>query len=309
MWGAAPILAAATTTLTSGEVWAIAAASGLVGYAFAVYSRRVTGSYPWRVPALIWGLLGVLVPVISLLLEAVARLTTRPVPPPAADPFGPSDYFSASAAPGTPGASDPSSPGNAWPPPDPQWQPPPAPAPQWQPPTAEHQQPGAPGPEIDQAGVPNWQVGTPVGPAAPPWPPPLGPEAFPPAPGQGFPAAPPYAGPGDPSSTWQPPEAQVYPARTQPGLAAPEGWSQPLPYVPAATPPPLFGWYPDPTGRHEERYWDGRLWSHRVSDNAVRSDDPLHLEATPGTTPDAATPPLIGPSVPPDQAGSGSTTA
>ena len=98
MWGAAPIFAAATTTLTSGEVWAIAAASGLVGYGFAVYSRRVTGSYPWRVPALIWGLFGVLVPVISLILEAVARLTTCPLPPPVADPFSPAGYRSAPVA-------------------------------------------------------------------------------------------------------------------------------------------------------------------------------------------------------------------
>ena len=39
--------------------------------------------------------------------------------------------------------------------------------------------------------------------------------------------------------------------------------------------PPLFGWYPDPTGRHEERYWDGRHWSDTVSDTGERSLDPI----------------------------------
>jgi hypothetical protein len=26
------------------------------------------------------------------------------------------------------------------------------------------------------------------------------------------------------------------------------------------------GWYPDPTGRHGVRYWDGRIWTDEVSD-------------------------------------------
>jgi hypothetical protein len=47
----------------------------------------------------------------------------------------------------------------------------------------------------------------------------------------------------------------------------------------------LFGWYPDPTGRHEQRYWDGKHWSDRVSDNSVRSDDPLHPQPDAGTDP------------------------
>jgi hypothetical protein len=58
--------------------------------------------------------------------------------------------------------------------------------------------------------------------------------------------------------------------------AAPEGWIPGSAYGSSDQPPPLFGWYPDPTGRHEERYWDGRHWSDRVADNSVRSDDPLH---------------------------------
>jgi hypothetical protein len=54
--------------------------------------------------------------------------------------------------------------------------------------------------------------------------------------------------------------------------------------VPTGFPPPagdgegraaLFGWYPDPTGRHASRYFDGRQWSDLVSDGGVASNDPL----------------------------------
>jgi hypothetical protein len=34
-------------------------------------------------------------------------------------------------------------------------------------------------------------------------------------------------------------------------------------------------WHPDPTGRHQLRYWDGRTWSEHVSDNGVAGADPL----------------------------------
>jgi hypothetical protein len=294
MWSAAPILAASKATLTSGqldELWVAAVASGVLAYAFAVYSRRVTGAYPWRWPPFIWGILGVLIPGFSLLLEALARLTTRSVPP-AAQPFGSRNYFGADAPIGGPESADPSGPSSGWPPPpepgthweppagsvsypppsEPtapgqawqapaHWQPPAAPS-QWQPPqpgqSAQAQEPGAPGPPT---------------PAAPPWPPPLGPEAFQPAQGQ--------------PQAWQPSATHAYPPATQSSIPGPEGWVPPLPYVPAQTPAPLFGWYPDPTGRHEQRYWDGKHWSDRVSDNSVRSDDPLHPQPDAGTDPSA----------------------
>lgn len=34
------------------------------------------------------------------------------------------------------------------------------------------------------------------------------------------------------------------------------------------------GWLPDPSGRHQLRYWDGRVWTERVSDNSVQGADP-----------------------------------
>lgn len=39
--------------------------------------------------------------------------------------------------------------------------------------------------------------------------------------------------------------------------------------------PPLFGWYPDPSGRHELRYFDGRHWADLVVDGGEHSNDPV----------------------------------
>ncbi len=58
----------------------------------------------------------------------------------------------------------------------------------------------------------------------------------------------------------------------------------PSPQVPAGPPPPasdatgkaaLFGWYPDATGRHEQRYWDGRGWTGHVRDGEQQATDPV----------------------------------
>ncbi len=38
------------------------------------------------------------------------------------------------------------------------------------------------------------------------------------------------------------------------------------------TPP---GWHPDPTGRHEHRFWDGASWTDQVSDGGTVAADPL----------------------------------
>lgn len=34
-------------------------------------------------------------------------------------------------------------------------------------------------------------------------------------------------------------------------------------------------WYPDPTGRHQHRYWDGAAWTANVADSGQTSSDPL----------------------------------
>jgi hypothetical protein len=41
----------------------------------------------------------------------------------------------------------------------------------------------------------------------------------------------------------------------------------PVPQVPA-------GWHPDPTGRHEQRYWDGLRWTADVADAGQAAVDP-----------------------------------
>ncbi len=39
--------------------------------------------------------------------------------------------------------------------------------------------------------------------------------------------------------------------------------------------PPVAGWQPDPSGRHDYRYWDGAAWTDDVSDNGQTSVDPM----------------------------------
>ncbi|HUY29844.1 MAG TPA: DUF2510 domain-containing protein [Acidimicrobiales bacterium] len=58
-----------------------------------------------------------------------------------------------------------------------------------------------------------------------------------------------------------------------PPVAAPAGPPPPARDETGAT--PLFGWYADATGRHEQRYWDGRRWSEHVLDDGARGVDPV----------------------------------
>lgn len=46
---------------------------------------------------------------------------------------------------------------------------------------------------------------------------------------------------------------------------------------PQLPPPPLLdaGWYPDPTGRYEARYWDGHKWSSHISHYGATGSDPI----------------------------------
>lgn len=38
---------------------------------------------------------------------------------------------------------------------------------------------------------------------------------------------------------------------------------------------PVGSWQPDPSGRHERRYYDGFVWTEHVIDGDVQSTDPL----------------------------------
>jgi len=33
------------------------------------------------------------------------------------------------------------------------------------------------------------------------------------------------------------------------------------------------GWYPDPARRHQQRFWDGRVWTCSVSDAGIQGVD------------------------------------
>jgi hypothetical protein len=53
---------------------------------------------------------------------------------------------------------------------------------------------------------------------------------------------------------------------------------------------PEPGWHPDPTTRHEYRYWDGRSWTDDVADRGVTATDPVDGSASPASEPNAPTP-------------------
>ncbi|MDR1999219.1 MAG: DUF2510 domain-containing protein [Frankiaceae bacterium] len=61
------------------------------------------------------------------------------------------------------------------------------------------------------------------------------------------------------SAPYQPPQAGQQPPGGYPSQAAPS--------APA-------GWFPDPFGRHESRYYDGSRWTEHVANNGATSVDP-----------------------------------
>lgn len=70
--------------------------------------------------------------------------------------------------------------------------------------------------------------------------------------------------------------------------------------------PGQAGWYGDPAGRFESRYWDGARWTQAVMDNGVASSDPeFHEQSSamgPGgvsSNPLSAVPPPLGQAPPP----------
>lgn len=44
---------------------------------------------------------------------------------------------------------------------------------------------------------------------------------------------------------------------------------------PQSPPAPAGDWHPDPSGRHEHRYYDGTAWTEHVVDGAVQGTDPV----------------------------------
>ena len=68
------------------------------------------------------------------------------------------------------------------------------------------------------------------------------------------------------SNPWQryPSDPQPQPSAT-PATTPAERWAPPG--------APTFGWYPDPSTRHQMRYWDGTRWTEHVSDDGLQSSD------------------------------------
>jgi hypothetical protein len=58
------------------------------------------------------------------------------------------------------------------------------------------------------------------------------------------------------------------------------------------------GWYPDPSGRHEQRYWDGFAWSGHVLDRGVASEDALPYAPAGSAPPPPAMAPAAFPASP-----------
>lgn len=51
--------------------------------------------------------------------------------------------------------------------------------------------------------------------------------------------------------------------------------SPPSPPWPTSSPGTAAGWYPDPSGRFAQRYWDGAAWTEKVSGPNGLGTDPL----------------------------------
>jgi uncharacterized protein YxjI len=58
-------------------------------------------------------------------------------------------------------------------------------------------------------------------------------------------------------------------------------------------------WHPDPTGRHQHRYWDGAQWTDHVSDNGATSIDPVLATGNVGDAIDRGL--TVGKTATPDQ--------
>ena len=88
------------------------------------------------------------------------------------------------------------------------------------------------------------------------------------------------AGPGQAVlATWSAPWLACLPGKWklsagQVGAGAPP-LAQPMVSAAVAALAPAAAWHPDPTGRHQLRYWDGSAWTTHVSDNGVAATDAI----------------------------------
>ena len=64
---------------------------------------------------------------------------------------------------------------------------------------------------------------------------------------------------------------QRYPSDPQPQPSATKATTPAEHWAPPGA--PTFGWYPDPSARHQMRYWDGTRWTEHVSDDGLQSSD------------------------------------
>jgi uncharacterized protein DUF2510 len=85
----------------------------------------------------------------------------------------------------------------------------------------------------------------------------------------------PGAAPGQvPGGYGAPPQGQF---PHQPGFPQQPMQPQPQPFQPQpqAQAQHPEGWLPDPTGRHQHRWWDGQQWTANVADGGTTGHDPL----------------------------------
>lgn len=85
-----------------------------------------------------------------------------------------------------------------------------------------------------------------------------------------------------PNQTWgQQPVAQQWPPQQpanqawgqQPAAADP--WAATVPAANVGQPAVAAGWHRDPTGRNEQRYWDGQAWTAHVVRGGMQTTDPI----------------------------------
>ena len=159
-----------------------------------------------------------------------------PFPPPPAAPFPPPPAMAPAAFP---------------PPPATPFPPPPAPPPAAPPAPPAHEPPPPPPPPPPPLTQAIWEREPPTT---------QGPLLTPTPNGQGKPTEPATTGT---VATTTPVATSVIPE------------SKPPVSAPAPTAPMPAGWYPDPSGRHQLRYWNAGAWTPSVSDNGVAGADPI----------------------------------